>query len=113
MKYTPQQLCDIAPFLAQAVTRAPAQFRERGTRLMSAIETVTRCADLLQPIVGDQIGEIAASYLLPQVHSYLKEVSGRPATPALFQLAPAALLSAEHTRLFESMGKLFSGGFDI
>lgn len=112
MQYTPQQLREIAPLLAQAVQRAPAALRARGQQLMAAIECVTRCADLLQPIVGDQIGDVAACYLLPQIHSYMKELSGQSATPALMQFAPVMLLSADKTGLFESMGKLFGGGYE-
>lgn len=114
MKYTPQQLRDIAPLLTQQVAHAPVKFKARGTQLLRAIETVTRCADILAPIVGDEIGDVASSYLLPQIHSYLHEVAGHSATPIVFQFAPAALLGAQHAGLFEKIGKLFGAqeGFD-
>ena len=107
MKYTAEQLREVAPVLAQQVANAPAHLRPSGQRLMEATTHITRFADLMSPFIGPQIEELTASYLLPQIHSWLKQSAGQPSTPIMLTLMPSLFSGAKSSRLFEHMGKLF------
>lgn len=111
MKYTAEVLNQVVPVLKEQAAKAPAHLRERGTQLIAATEHVTRFADLMSPFIGPQIEELTASYLLPQIHSYLKEVSGQPATPKALSLMPAFVSGAKHTDLFGTLARVFGGRF--
>lgn len=113
MKYTADTLNEILPVLKETVARQKGVMLARGQALLQAVDQVTRFADLVTPFFGPRIEELTVSYLLPQVHSYLKEVSGAAATPHALRMIPAFVSGARSTRLFESMGKLFQSGEEL
>ena len=112
MNYTADMLRQVAPVLREQAAKAPPTLRERGRLLVEATEQVTRFADLMSPLIGPQIEELTASYLLPQIHSYLKEVAGQSATPKLLTLIPSFVTGAKSSGLFVNLGRLFNGSVE-
>lgn len=110
MDYSARKLADILPVLRQAVESAPAHLKTRGQNLLAASEHVTRFADLMAPFAGfGEMETLASSYIMPHIHSYLKELSGRPRTPLVLAMMPAVASAAQSTKLFGAMAKLFQG----
>lgn len=113
MEYSAAKLHELAPLLKQAQAAAPSHLKQKGKHLIEATTHITRAADLLSPFTGGALMEqLAASYLIPQIHSYVKEVQGQPKTPVLIAFMPATAVAAKAVNAMGWAARLFGGGFE-